>query len=60
MTTPCNGTIPAGVTPYLLGNGVPTNDGVNQAVPWTYGTAAYMPQSYPLARTFQLRLRYRF
>jgi hypothetical protein len=45
--------------PYTLGNGVPTNDGVTQAVPWTYGTSGYVPQSYPLARTFALRLRYR-
>jgi hypothetical protein len=45
--------------PYTLGNGVPTNDGVTQAVPWQYGTAGYVPQGYPLARTFQLSLRYR-
>jgi hypothetical protein len=46
--------------PYLLGNGVPTNDGVHQAVPWEYGTAGYVPQGYPLARTFTFGLRYRF
>ncbi|HTW84102.1 MAG TPA: TonB-dependent receptor [Candidatus Sulfotelmatobacter sp.] len=46
-------------TPYLLGNGVPTNDGQTQAVPWNYGTAGYVPQGYPLARTFELKLRYR-
>lgn len=45
--------------PYLLGNGVPTNDGVTPAVPWQYGTAGYVPQGYPLARTFQVSLRYR-
>lgn len=45
--------------PYVLGNGVPTNDGVNPALPWTYGTAGYVPQGYPLARTFTLGLRYR-
>ncbi len=64
VNVPCSrtvppGTIPPGVTPYTLGNGVPTNDGVTQAVPWSYGTAGYIPQSFPLARTFQLRLRYR-
>jgi hypothetical protein len=46
--------------PYVLGNGVPTNDGVHQAVPWQYGTAGYVPQGYPLARTFMFGLRYRF
>ena len=45
--------------PYDLGNGVPTNDGVNPAVPWTYGTAGYVPQSYPLARSIRFSLRYR-
>ncbi|MGP6158520.1 MAG: carboxypeptidase regulatory-like domain-containing protein [Vulcanimicrobiaceae bacterium] len=45
--------------PYTLGNGVPTNDGVAQSVPWTYGTGGYVPQSYPLGRSVQLRLRYR-
>jgi hypothetical protein len=45
--------------PYTLGNGIPTNDGVTQAVPWRYGTAGYVRQGYPLARTFQLSLRYR-
>jgi hypothetical protein len=45
--------------PYTLGNGVPTNNGVTQAVPWTYGTAGYVPQSYPLGRTVQFRIRYR-
>jgi hypothetical protein len=37
---------------------VPTNDGVTQAVPWTYGTSGYVPQSWPMGRTLQLRLRY--
>jgi hypothetical protein len=55
----CNGTVPAGVNPYTLGNGIPTNDGMTQSVPWSYGTTGYIPQSFPLARTFQLRLRYR-
>jgi len=43
---------------YTLGNGVPTNDGQSQVVPWEYGTAGYVPQSYPLARTAQVRLRF--
>jgi hypothetical protein len=45
--------------PYTLGNGVPTNDGVHQAIPWMYGAAGYVPQAYPLARTIRLWLRYR-
>src|SRR5579872_4096678 len=45
--------------PYTLGNGVPTNDGQTQAVPWTYGRAGYVPQNYPMGRTVQLRFRYR-
>lgn len=45
--------------PYLLGNGVPTNDGVTQSVPWTYGRAGYVPYSYPMARSVQLRVRWR-
>ncbi len=45
--------------PYTLGNGVPTNDGATPAVPWSYGRAGYVPQSYPLGRSVQLRLRYR-
>lgn len=44
---------------YTLGNGVPTNDGQNQIVPWLYGAGGYVPQSYPMARTVQVRLRYR-
>jgi hypothetical protein len=44
---------------YQLGNGVPSNDGVHQALPWTYGRAGYVPMSYPLARTAQVTLRYR-
>ncbi len=44
---------------YTLGDGVPTNNGRTQIVPWTYGTAGYVPQSYPMARTAQVRLRYR-
>jgi hypothetical protein len=48
-----------GSQPYVLGNGVPTNNGVTQAVPWSYGRAGYVPQSYPLSRTVQLRLRWR-
>ncbi len=43
--------------PYTLGNGIPTNDGAAQSLPWTYGTAAYVPMSYPGARTVSLRLR---
>ncbi|HET9097500.1 MAG TPA: TonB-dependent receptor [Candidatus Baltobacteraceae bacterium] len=45
--------------PYLLGNGVPTNDGVTQSVPWTYGRSGYVPYSYPMARSVQFRLRWR-
>ena len=45
--------------PYVLGNGVPTNDGVTQSVPWSYGRAAYVPQSYPMSRSIELRLRLR-
>ncbi len=45
--------------PYTLGNGVPTNDGQTQAVPWTYGRAGYVPQNYPMGRTLQVRLRIR-
>jgi hypothetical protein len=51
--------------PYLVGppgtpgNGVPTSGGVTPAVPWQYGTAGYVSQGYPLARTFQVGLRYR-
>ncbi|MEA2718472.1 MAG: Carboxypeptidase regulatory-like domain [Candidatus Eremiobacteraeota bacterium] len=44
---------------YVLGNGVPTRDGVTAALPWTYGRAAYVPQSYPSARSVELMLRYR-
>lgn len=43
---------------YTLGDGVPTNDGRTQIVPWQYGTTGYIPQSYPTARTAQVRLRY--
>jgi Carboxypeptidase regulatory-like domain/TonB dependent receptor len=45
--------------PYLLGNGVPTNDGRTQAVPWAYGTAGYVPSSYPEARAVYARLQLR-
>jgi hypothetical protein len=58
-TVPCAPGMPPGTTPYVLGNGVPTNDGVNQSVPWQYGSGGYVPQSYPMGRTLQLRLRYR-
>ena len=60
MKVPCNGTIPPGVKPYLLGNGVPTNDGVSQALPWTYGRAGYVPEGYAMARSVRVGLRYRF
>ncbi len=56
---PCAPGLPAGTTPYTLGNGVPTQDGVSQSVPWSYGTDGYIPQGYPLGRTVQVRLRYR-
>ena len=52
--------------PYLYGppgdprNGIPTNDGVHQSVPWTYGSAGYVPQGYPFGRTAWVGLRYRF
>ena len=44
---------------YTLGNGIPTNNGTNPAVPWNYGTAGYVPEAYPMARTALVRLRYR-
>jgi hypothetical protein len=44
---------------YTLGNGIPTNDGKTQALPWTYGRAGYVPEGYPMARTVQVGLRYR-
>jgi hypothetical protein len=44
---------------YVLGNGVPTADGRTQALPWTYGRGAYVPQSYPAARTVEVLVRYR-
>jgi hypothetical protein len=56
---PCVPGLPAGTTPYTLGNGIPTQDGVTQAVPWSYGTDGYIPQSYPLGRSVQMQLRYR-
>ncbi len=58
-TVPCAPGLPKGTTPYTLGNGIPTNDGVTQSVPWNYGTQGYIAQSYPLGRTLQIRLRYR-
>ena len=45
--------------PYTLGNGIPTNNGYQQSVPWTYGRSGYVPQNYPMGRTVQFRLRYR-
>jgi hypothetical protein len=45
--------------PYTLGNGVPTNNGQTQSVPWTYGRGGYVPQNYPMGRTVRVRLRYR-
>lgn len=44
---------------YALGDGIPTNNGTSQVAPWTYGTAGYVPEGYPLARSAQIRLRYR-
>ncbi len=58
-TSPCGSGLPPGLNPYTLGNGVPTNNGTTPAVPWTYGAAGYVPQSYPMGRTFEVRLRYR-
>lgn len=48
-----------GGAPYTLGNGVPTNDGKAQAIPWSYGRAGYVPEGYPMARSVQIGLRYR-
>ncbi len=45
--------------PYTLGNGIPTNDGVNQILPWRYGTAGYVGESWAAGRSIQVRLRYR-
>ncbi len=42
--------------PYTLGNGIPTSNGYSQILPWTYGTAGYVPSSYPLARSVRLRI----
>ena len=42
--------------PYTLGNGVPTRDGQHPALPYTYGTAGYLPSSYPNARAIYVRL----
>lgn len=44
---------------YTLGDGVPTNDGRYPIVPWSYGTAGYVPEGYPMARSAVIRLRYR-
>ena len=46
-------------TPYTLGNGIPTNDGVTQILPWSYGRSGYVGESWPSARTIQVRLKYR-
>ena len=45
--------------PYVLGNGVPTNDGIHQVIPWSYGRAGYVPQSYPNAQSVHLGIRFR-
>jgi len=45
--------------PYTLGNGVPTNDGQTQSLPWSYGRGGYVPQNYPMGRTVQVRVRLR-
>jgi hypothetical protein len=44
--------------PYTLGNGVPTNDGVHRILPWSFGTAGYVGESWANARDIQIRLRY--
>ena len=46
--------------PYTLGNGVPTSDGQTQSVPWNYGRGGYVPQNWPMGRSVQFRVRYRF
>lgn len=51
-------TVIGSTVPYILGNGVPTNNGLTPAVPWSYGRSAYVPQDYPLARTVQLGARW--
>ena len=45
--------------PGYVGNGVPTNNGITPALPWSYGRGGYVPMSYPMARTAQLSLRVR-
>ncbi|GAC1622126.1 MAG: hypothetical protein NVS4B5_14250 [Vulcanimicrobiaceae bacterium] len=45
--------------PYTLGNGVPTRDGQTPALPFQYGTAGYIPSSYPNARAVYVRLQQR-
>jgi len=49
----------ATTAPYVLGNGIPTRDGRTQALPFSYGTAGYIPSSYPNARAIYIRLRQR-
>ncbi len=58
---------PVGTT-YSYGNGVPTNyfptassgrNHIRPSVPWTYGTNPYVALGYPMARSVQIRLRYR-
>ena len=44
--------------PYTLGNGVPTRNGEQQILPWTYGTAGYVPSSYPIARSLAIGVKY--
>ncbi len=46
-------------SPYILGNGVPTNDGAHQILPWSFGTGGYVGASWPAARTIQFRLQYK-
>ncbi len=43
---------------YVLGNGVPTENGLDQALPWNYGSSGYVGENYPNGRTIQLRLKY--
>jgi len=45
--------------PYTLGNGVPTRDGRRPALPFAYGTAGYIPSSYPNARAIYVRVQQR-
>ncbi len=45
-----------GSAQYVLGNGVPTNNGRTPSLPWRYGTAGYLPASYSNARAVYITI----